>query len=233
MEPMGQSLANSEIFRRLAAAMGFQEPELFGTDRDVIARVLDDSGIGLDFAGLAERGTVWVGDEPRVQFADLRFPTPSGRIELASRRAQHDGAPRTPRPLADARPGGDRLRLLTPASALTLNDSFGNDPKLRRRLGAATVALHPADAAARGMTEGDSVLVASEAGELALTLTLFDGLPRGVAYAPKGRWPKLEPGRANVNVLNPGGRSDLGQSTTVHAVEVTVRPRATAVDGAH
>jgi hypothetical protein len=43
-----------------------------------------------------------------------------------------------------------------------------------------------------------------------------------VAFSPKGRWPKLERQRANVNTLNAGLASDLGQSTTVHGVEVSV-----------
>ena len=42
------------------------------------------------------------------------------------------------------------------------------------------------------------------------------------ALIPKGRWPKLEPGRANVNVLNPGDRPDMGESSAVHGIEVSV-----------
>ena len=63
---------------------------------------------------LARRGTVPIGDEPVVQFADLAFPTPSGRVEIASDRAEADGLPRTPLPLADARPSEGRLRLAHP-----------------------------------------------------------------------------------------------------------------------
>jgi anaerobic selenocysteine-containing dehydrogenase len=105
-----------------------------------------------------------------------------------------------------------------------LNDSFANDPKLTRRIGAATVAMHPTDAADRGLAAGDSALLESDAGRLSLTVTLSSELPRGVIYSPKGRWPKREPSAANINVLNPGEESDMGHSTTVHGVEVTVTP---------
>jgi len=220
IEPLGESLPNPEIFRRLAAAMGFDEPPLRESDEEVIATVLAPTG--LDFAALAARGTVWLEPEPVIQFADLRFPTPSGRVEIASPRAQADGQPLVPQPHADPRPTGGRLRLLTPASRWLLNDSFANDPKLARRLGEATVAMHPADAAERGLAAGDAALLESAVGHLRLTVALSDELPRGVVYSPKGRWPKREPGDANVNVLNPGGESDMGQSTTVHGVEVTV-----------
>jgi anaerobic selenocysteine-containing dehydrogenase len=67
-------------------------------------------------------------------------------------------------------------------------------------------------------------LLESPTGQLTLRVELSDQLPRGVIYSPKGRWPKREPGSANVNVLNPGVESDMGHSTTVHGVEVTVTP---------
>jgi anaerobic selenocysteine-containing dehydrogenase len=89
-------------------------------------------------------------------------------------------------------------------------------------VGAPAVALHPADAAARGIAAGDRVEVRNEVGTLELTVTLSEDLPPGVAFSPKGRWPKLESQRANVNALNPGIAGDMGASTTVHGVEVTV-----------
>jgi anaerobic selenocysteine-containing dehydrogenase len=222
IEPLGESLPNTEIFRRLAAAMGFDEPELQEGDAEVIARVLEPTGV--EFTELAARGTVWLDREPAIQFADFRFPTPSGRVEIASERAEADGHPRLPAPYADPRPAADRLRLLSPASPWLLNDSFANDAKLTRRMGAATVMMHPADAADRGLAAGDMALLESDAGGLNLTVAVSEGLPRGVIYSPKGRWPKREPGMANVNVLNLGLESDMGHSTSVHGTEVTVSP---------
>ena len=221
-EPLGEALPNMEIFRRLAGAMGYDEPELFESDAEVIATLLERSGSGVDFASLAANGTVPFASEPVVQFADLRFPTPSGRVEIASTAAEADGLPRLPQPLADPRPAEGRLRLLSPASPWLLNDSFANDAKIARRIGAATVALHPEDAAERGLAEGDEALMQNETGSLRLHVTLSDVVPRGVAYSPKGRWPKQEPARANVNALNPGESADMGRSTSVHGVEVTV-----------
>jgi anaerobic selenocysteine-containing dehydrogenase len=220
IEPLGQSLPNTEIFRRLAAALGFGDDALHEPDEQIIAEVLRRAGLGIDFASLARQGTIWVHPQPRVQFGGLRFPTPSGKVELASPRA--DGHPRTARPHADPRPAGRRLRLLTPASPWLLNHSFANEARLARRLGASAIAVHPADAAERGLAAGDRVLARSPAGELELTAVVSEDLPRGVAFSPKGRWPKLEGGRANVNALNPGIASDMGASTTVHGVEITL-----------
>ena len=220
--PMGQSLGNPEIFRRLAAAMGMPEPALYESDEEVIDHLLRGTGLGLSFHELAARGTVWFGDTPRIPFADLSFPTPSGRVELASDRAQAAGLPRVAQPYFDARPAGGRLRLLTPASRWTLNHSFANEPRLAGRAGPASVALHPFDAAERGLAEGDRALLRSPTGELELPVVLSDDVPRGVALSPKGRWPRREGQGANVNVLNPGIPSDMGASSTVHGIEVIV-----------
>jgi anaerobic selenocysteine-containing dehydrogenase len=223
-EPPGEALPNTEIFRRLARAMGMAEPALQQSDREVIDHLLHRTDLGLTFEQLAARGTVHVTSEPQTQFTDMRFPTPSGRVELASARAERDGHPRLAEPHADARPASGRLRLLSPASPWSLNASFANEPKLDGRRGPATLALHPADAAARGLHAGDAAIVRSAAGELRLTVVLSDELPPGVALSPKGRWPRREPQGANINVLNPGTAADMGASTSVHGVEVTVTP---------
>jgi anaerobic selenocysteine-containing dehydrogenase len=221
-EPLGESLPNQEIFRRLARAMGYTEPELYESDAQIIATVLDASGLVEDFAALAARGSVPVSPEPRIQFTDLVFPTPSGRIEIASTRAEADGHPRVPLPLADPRPADGWLRLLSPASSFTLNDSFANVAKLARRAGPPTVTLHPSDAAARGLQVDDEVLMSNETGSLKLQVRLSDDVPPGVALSHKGRWPRQEPEGANVNVLNPGRKTDIGENSCVHSVEVAL-----------
>jgi anaerobic selenocysteine-containing dehydrogenase len=221
-EPMGDCLPNQEIFRRLAGKMGYTDPELYESDADVIETILRQTQIGEDFGSLAAKGTVFFSAEPIVQFADLEFPTPSRRVEMASARAEKDGHSRTPRPTFDARPANQALRLLSPASSWLMNDSFANDPRVAKRLGPARVSLHPAEAAARGLAEGDQVLLSNATGRLPLTLSLSDAIPRGVAVSPKGRWPKLESADGNVNQLNPGEQSDMGRSTSVHGVEVTI-----------
>jgi anaerobic selenocysteine-containing dehydrogenase len=226
MEPMGEALPNQEIFRRLARAMGYTEPELYESDADIIATLLRQANLGEDFTSLAAKGTIAVPAEPLIQFAGLVFPTPSGRVEIASARAEADGHPRVPLPLADPRPAGGRLRLLSPASSWRLNSSFANVGKIDAHVGSATIALHPADAAERGLAEGDEVLVANETGYLSLRVSLSDAVPRGVALSHKGRWPKREEVRGNVNILNPGRKSDMGESTCVHSVEVVVMPLA-------
>ena len=64
--------------------------------------------------------------------------------------------------------------------------------------------------------------LSNETGTLALTLAVSDVVPRGAALSHKGRWPKREGEGANVNALNPGIKTDMGESTCVHSVEVEV-----------
>ena len=224
-EPPGEALPNQEIFRRLAQAMGYNEPELFETDGEILDTLLDRSGLGFDFATLAETGTIDPWPEPVIQFPDLRFPTPSGKIEIASDAAEADGHPRVPQPWADPRPEDGTLRLLSPAGKWLMNDSYGNDPKVQEQLGAVTVTLHPDDARRLDLTEGDPVELDNATGRLAMTVAIDDVVPPGAALSHKGRWPRCEADHANVNWLNPGVMTDMGESTAVHSVAVRVQAR--------
>jgi anaerobic selenocysteine-containing dehydrogenase len=222
MNPLGDALPNSEIFRRLATAMDWNDYELHETDQQIIDRLLQQAGIDMDFPTLCRAGTVWPDPAPRLQFGNLHFPTPSGQVEIASALAEADGLPRVPTPTVDPAPGTGRLRLLSPSSAWTLNGLYSNDTRVGRRAGALTVTLNPLDAAARTLVPGDIATVTNDIGSLALPVQISEDVPPGVALIPKGRWPKLEPSGANVNVLNPGARSDMGHSSAVHGTEVYV-----------
>ena len=225
-EPPGEALPNQEIFRRLARAMGFAEASLFESDEDILGAVLGRSQLGFDFETLKAAGTIdpWV--EPRIIFEDRQFPTPSGRIELACARAEAHGYPRTARPDYDAPPGGDELRLLTPASTWQMNDSYGNEPHIRKALGTGNVVLNPSDAARAGLVEGQAVELFNDTGSLVLEVVVSEQVRSGVALSHKGRWSKFEPAGANVNVLNPGHMTDLGESTAVHGTLVKLRATA-------
>jgi anaerobic selenocysteine-containing dehydrogenase len=223
-EPVGESLPNQEIFRRLARAMEYEDPDLYENDETILNRLLSGTSCVNGFEELKRKGTVFITDEPILQFADLNFPTPSGRIEIASARAEADGHPRLPLPIADALPQPGRLRLLSPASPWLMNFSFANEPRIDKRLGPADVVLNPSDAADCGVLEGSLVKMWNDTGEIVLSVRISDEIRPGVALSYKGRWPRRESGRTNVNVLNPGKKTDMGESTCVHGIEVSITP---------
>jgi anaerobic selenocysteine-containing dehydrogenase len=201
--------------------MGYAEPELFEGDRTMLDTLCRQVGLG-DFASLAARGTVDIAPEPVLQFRDLQFPTPSGKIEIASAAAEAGGHPRLPQAIADPRPQAGSFRLLSPASPWLMNSSYNADPKIADKLGHEDVTLNAVDAARLGLHEGDTVVAANETGRLELRLAIADIVPAGVALAHKSRWPKLSRQRANVNALNPGRKADMAESSAVHSVEVTL-----------
>lgn len=207
-EPPGEALPNQEIFRRLARKMNFLEPALHQDDRAMLDALIAPTGLARDFADLAAKGTV--APPLQLQFAELRFPTKSGKIDLRGL------APDVDPPVA-----GARLRLLSPASPWALNSSYANDPKLEARLGD-SVALNPGEATKRGLASGDKIAIFNATARLPATLALDDAVPPGVALLPKGRWPKRAPAGLNVNALNPGLAADLGGSTALHSVEVEI-----------
>jgi anaerobic selenocysteine-containing dehydrogenase len=58
---------------------------------------------------------------------------------------------------------------------------------------------------------------------LELDVVVSDRVAPGVAMSPKGRWPRRAgKERANVNTLNPGQKTDMGESSAVHGVEVEI-----------
>jgi Asp-tRNA(Asn)/Glu-tRNA(Gln) amidotransferase A subunit family amidase/anaerobic selenocysteine-containing dehydrogenase/GMP synthase-like glutamine amidotransferase len=224
MEPLGEALPNQEIFRRLAAAMDFEETELYESDRTLIDTLLKQTGTVLNFNHLAKIGTVDYTAEPIIQFADLTFATPSSKIEIASDQFVTAGLSRAPQPFADARPAHGKLRVLSPASPWLMNSSYGNDANIRKQISPAEVLINPKEARSRGLESGTPVCLKNETGQLTLQVTLSEDVPCGVALVYKGRWLKLDPSRANVNVLNPGHKTDLAESSCVHSVEVDLIP---------
>ncbi|MEX0809859.1 MAG: molybdopterin-dependent oxidoreductase [Dongiaceae bacterium] len=222
-EPVGEALPNQEIFRRLARAMGYNDPELFEDDRSIIDRLVANAGIEGGFDALKKVGTIYPSREPVIRFADGVFPTPSGKIEIASERAAADGLPAAPTPHADPRPAKGLYRLLTPATPWLMNSIYGNDEKIVEKNGPESIALHPDDAAALGLADGDMAIFETSIASLSIPVRIENVIPRGVALGGKSRWVRNSALRANINALNPGLRADMGDSTAVHGVEVSIR----------
>ena len=222
-EPPGEALPNQEIFRRLARAMGLEHPALFESDRAILDNLLSGSGLDITFGQLKKAGTIDPWTKPLVVFEDHDYATPSGHVEIASASAEQQGLPRTPLPLYDSQPPVGQYRLLSPASLWQMNDSYGNEPHIIRKLGPAEVVLHPDDAAEAQLKDGQLVEMGNACGTLRVNLRLSEEVRPGVALSHKGRWANIEANGANVNVLNDGQRTDMGESSAVHGTLVEIR----------
>ena len=220
--PEGSSLPNQEIFRRLARKMGLTEPALYETDEVLLEAMVTDSGFDGDFAQLKRRGHFYISPEPMQFYQDLKFDTPSGRIEIASAKAAKRGLPLTPQPQIEASPTSEEFRLLTPASKWRMNDSYGNDPHIQEMAGAAELIMNPRDAKRLGLADGASVQISNALGALPLQLQIRDVVPDGTVLSYKGRWPNQEPAAANLNAIHIPVETDMGGSSSVHSTSVRV-----------
>jgi anaerobic selenocysteine-containing dehydrogenase len=227
--PLGESKPNTEVFRLLGRAMGF-EPELFEeSDEQIAARSLGEPGASATgaLAGVTldatKAGPVRLNLPPNwAPFAAGHFPTPSGKCELYSEREARAGRdplphyvpphedPQTKPELAAKYP----LQLLTPPSPPFLNSTFVNVDALRKSAGERTLEIHPADAAARGIADGQAVSVFNARGRFRATARLADTVKPGVVVSLGLWWRKWTPDGVNCNATTSTATTDLGGGAT-------------------
>jgi anaerobic selenocysteine-containing dehydrogenase len=230
--PAGECLPHTEIFRRIAGAMGLTESCLYDSDVDLARQLLDvdDPTLsGVTVERLRREGWVRLGyPQPLVPFAD-GFPTPSGKLEFYSEAAARDGleplvgyTPPAEVTAVDAEAQAHPLVLLAPAAHYFLNSMFANRPDQLRRAGGPQLLMHPQDAAARGLQAGERVRVFNRRGAFEAELAIGDRVRPGVVATTKGYWPKLHGGTTNVNATVDERDTDMGRGPVYHDNRVDV-----------
>ncbi|MEP7275129.1 MAG: molybdopterin oxidoreductase family protein [Betaproteobacteria bacterium] len=234
--PLGEALPNTEVFRRLAARMGFDEPCFRDSDDDLARMAFrrdDPRSQGWDWETLQRDGWQRL-TVPAVYapFAQGNFPTPSGKCEFWSDKLEARGDDPLPAvilprecaannaPLAARYP----LALISPPARNFLNSSFSNLPAFVAEEQSPRVELHPDDAAARGLADGTPVRVFNDRGGFVAKLRVTDRARSGVAVAPSIWWRKLAPGGENANAVTSQALTDLGRAATFYDCLVEVAP---------
>ena len=226
--PLGEAVPNTELWRRLARAMGFTEPELFEDDESLLRSALHD----VDIEALRERGFVRLSlPEDLRPYADGAFATPSGRAELYSEALAAQGHD----PLPAFRPPGEGvggegeltqrypLVLMTPKTHTRfLNTSYSHLPKHGPAEGGPFAELDPADAAARRITDGDTVRVWNDRGSLTLTARVGARLRPGIVAVPFGWWSDQHGERSTANSLTNDTLTDWGGGVAYGSTRVEV-----------
>jgi anaerobic selenocysteine-containing dehydrogenase len=237
MAPLGQAKSNWEVFQLLAARMGFDEPEFGQTPEEIIRAVLRHGGPtveGITFEELLERGTVRlkVSGRPHLPFADGRFRTPSGKVELYSKQLAAAGKDPLPGwvPSAESAEGAPErarrypLAMVSPASHYFLNSSFGNVPSLLRQAREPQVEIHALDAAARGIVDGDWVEIVNSRGACQMRARVTEtGVRPGVVATATVWWNRLSPDGRNANWTTSDALTDYGNGASFHGNLVEVR----------
>jgi anaerobic selenocysteine-containing dehydrogenase len=208
IEPVGESCSNTELFRRIAGAMGLEEPALYADDETLLRDAL---GAKVDLDELAATGWLRVPyPEDGRPWGSGVFPTPSGKVELFSSALVRMGQPGLPTfvppregPLGDpALVARFPLQLLTPKHHTRfLNSSYSHLPKHGPAEGEPFVELDADDAAARGLADGDRATVWNDRATLELPVRVSTRVRPGVAAIPFGWWPSQHPDGKGANAL--------------------------------
>ncbi|MGA9865345.1 MAG: molybdopterin-dependent oxidoreductase [Acetobacteraceae bacterium] len=227
IRPVGEALPNTEIFRRLAARFGFDEPCFTATDAELMDDAVDPDDPRLGgirpsriptTKAIEMRGP---DDRPMVLFENVFPATPSGKIELKSETLARKWGDAALLPRWQERYSVHPLMLISPASDKRISSTLGGLPPSAT---AAPLRMHPTDAAARGLASGASVRIWNELGEVILTLDVSDAVPPGVVASEKGAWLSTSPTGQTISALvSADMRADLAEGACFNDTRVEVR----------
>jgi len=240
VEPPGECRSNHELICALAERLGATHRGFGMPPRDIIDETLQTSGWG-DLAALEQAH--WLDVQPDFRTAHFLdgFGHADGRWHFAADwAAAGPGGFVAPETLAamprlpdhwnvleaPARAAG--FRLVTAPARHFLNSSFNETPSSRRRERRPTLLVHPDDAAALGIGDGDAVEVRNARGAVRLHAEHFDGQQRGVVIV-ESIWPNAAfPGGLGINALTGADPAAPAGGAAFHDTQVTLSPLAAA-----
>jgi anaerobic selenocysteine-containing dehydrogenase len=217
VDPVGESRSNADVFGELAARLDLLEPGEPEGELDLLVEVM--RGLPPHVSGPIEQGRG--GDAPwggrPVQFVDVLPRTADQKVHLfpeALEREAPQGLYRyQPDPATDAFP----LALISPASERTISSTLGELSRPEVRL-----VMHPEDAAARGLEDGDAVRAWNALGEVRCGVQVGAWIRPGTVMLPKGLWRKNTMNGNTATTLAPDTLTDLGGGACFNDARVQV-----------
>jgi anaerobic selenocysteine-containing dehydrogenase len=234
--PMGEAKSNAEIFRLLAARMGFDDPCFAETDDQLAAQAFDKNhprAVHFDWESLKRRG--WQKLEmPAAPFAAGGFPTPSGKCEFYSSSMLADGLDPLPAYVAPYESAASNpelaarypLAMISPPARNFLNSTFVNVQSLRATEGEPHLDIHPNDAASRGICAGDMVRIFNDRGSFVAKARVTDKARAGLVVGLSVWWKKLARDGKNANEVTSQRLTDMGRAPTFYDTLVQVEKAA-------
>jgi len=232
--PLGGSRPNWDVLSELARRMGYTEKCFRDTAEDIIRQALDSDHPflrGITYEYLLEHGfaKLRTPSDPYAPYlqGEIRFRTPSGKVEFYSQRAKRDGYDPSPvyTPAREEDEAAQRypLKLMTPAAHHFLNTSFANLERMQKGEREPRIWIHPQDAEARGIQHGEWVRVYNARGEVLLKAVVSTEHVRpGTTWSPSLWWHRDSPGGRNVNALTSDRLADMGGGSTFHTCFVEI-----------
>ncbi len=222
IERYGESKSNVEVFQLLAKKMGFEDPCFYETEAEMISQALDNPNNpyleGIDYETLVKKQYVKANVKPLLPG---KLPTPSGKIELYSRKMEQDGYPPLPTytPLAN---DGDFPFLFVPGPNHNfLNTTFSNNEKHISFEKEPRLHMNIKDALSKGIKDGDQVRVWNNRGECVLKVSIGEDVLPGVVVT-QGLWADAPGTKHLVNSLTPDRVADMGNGATFFSGRVNV-----------
>ena len=228
IEPLGECVANWELCNMLGQAMGYEEDAFKRTKQSFRDFFLDKKDYS--FEDLVNMGWYYVAPKKWEDVYRDGFPTPTKKFQFASDELEHDHGSRAPRYVADSESLlGDSallqnypLALLTPSAKEFLNGCFGNLPDNNILFKESYVYMNAEDAATRGITDGDSVVVRNGRGAIRRVARVIPGqVPANTVYTYKSTWQTVT-GVENANCVTTDARADIGRGVAFMSCLVNI-----------
>jgi anaerobic selenocysteine-containing dehydrogenase len=234
--PMGEAKSNAEIFRLLAARMGFDDPCFAETDDQLAAQAFDKQhprAVHFDWDSLKRRGWQKL-NMPAAPFAEGGFPTPSGKCEFYSSSMLADGLDPLPAYIAPYESAASNpalaakypLAMISPPARNFLNSTFVNVQSLRATEGEPHLDIHPNDAAFRGINHGDMARIFNDRGSFVARARVTDKARPGLVVGLSVWWKKLASDGKNANEVTSQRLTDMGRAPTFYDLLVQVEKAA-------
>jgi anaerobic selenocysteine-containing dehydrogenase len=225
LPPPGEAKANAEVFRLLAAKMGFDDPCFRDSDEDIIRQLLNSEhpfikGITYEQLQREKRVRLQLGAEPGEfrPYAEGNFGTKDGKADLGA--AVLDYVPPVESRLGAAFDGRYPLELVSAKSEIGLNSTFAYRDAVDQQAG--ELLMNVEDAAPRGIQDGDAVRVFNDRGSVLCRASVNGGVRTGVVKTPAIRWGRRSPDGNNVNLLISDRLTDIGAGATFFSCLVEV-----------
>jgi anaerobic selenocysteine-containing dehydrogenase len=223
IDAVGEARSNADVFGELADRLGLIREDEPKGELDLMVRVLDQlpPAIGDDLrAGSAARPPYGLAP---VQFVDV-FPNTSDRKVDLFPESLEQSAPMglyrfQPDPATDMYP----LALISPSSERTISSTLGELPRPDVKL-----TMHPDDAKARGLADGDMVRIFNDLGEVQCPLSVLPIVRPGVVSLPKGLWRRSTRNSLTGTALVPDALTDIGGGACFNDARVQVASLARA-----
>jgi len=232
--PLGEAKPNTEVFRLLAAAMGYEADLFQVSDRDLAHGAMRPSGGANGYPAASAFDGITFDDlldgKPRrlnvprdyAPFAEGNFGTMSGKCEFFSpseAAAGRDPLPHYIPPHEDPQTKPELaarfpLQMITPPVPSFLNSSFVNVEVLRKAAGEVVVEMHPDDATRRGIADGDPVRVYNDRGRFRAKAVVGESVSPGVVVSFGIWWNEYTPDGVNVNTITSTATTDQGGGGT-------------------